>query len=105
MDKREARHLRIVEGDTEHRSIYGMQANPYLTIFADGRADIPQTHGKLVVWSEDKQSIVLKEQGHSEYWNQYNPPFKVPTQLHVFLKLADGTVIAVTTTPIRKQDT
>jgi hypothetical protein len=31
--------------------------------------------------------LVLKEKGHSEYYNQYNPPFKVPTQFHVYAKV------------------
>ncbi len=53
--------------------------------------------------------LVLKEKGHSEYYNQYNPPFKVPTQFHVFMKVnqiptaGTYTLMEVGVFPLRKE--
>ena len=67
--------------------VYNSQLKPMMYIYEGGPINIPQTHGKLTLWYEDTKMLVLKEKGHSEYYNQYNPPFKVPTQFHVFLKV------------------
>lgn len=66
--------------------IYRSQSRPRLRIREGGVATVPQSHGVLVLWYEDHQKIILKEKGHREGYNQYNPPFKIPTQFHVFAK-------------------
>ena len=66
--------------------VYDSQVRPILRIRDDGHISIPQTHGVLTLWYEDRRMLVLKEKGHTEYYNQYNPPFKIPTQFHVFVK-------------------
>jgi len=66
--------------------VYSHQTHPILRMRDDGYISIPQTHGVLTLWYEDTRMLVLKERGHREYYNQYNPPFKVPTQFHVFVK-------------------
>ena len=97
------REFPIVKGEgMAGVTTYGMQSHPTLRIADDGKAQVPQTHGRLELWAEDGRSITLKEWGHQEYYNQYNPPFKVPTQFHVFLKMADGNVVEVATVPVRK---
>jgi hypothetical protein len=83
--------------------IYDHQMHPRLRIEDDGKARIPQQHhSSLQVWYEDRRMIVLKEKGHSEYYNQYNPPFKVPTQFHVFSKIGDGVVREIGVFPLNK---
>ena len=68
--------------------VYSHQVRPMMRIEDSGTAKIPQQHHhSLQLWYEDGKMLVLKEKGHREYYNQYNPPFKVPTQFHVFLKV------------------
>lgn len=66
--------------------VYNSQVHPTLRIRDDGFITIPQSHGQLTLWYEDTKMLVLKEKGHKEYYNQYNPPFTIPTQFHVFMK-------------------
>lgn len=92
--------------------LYDHQVSPVLWVRDDGRATIPQSHGELTLWYEDRRMLVLKEKGHREHYNQYNPPFKVPTQFHVFAKsrgtkideVAPEYLIEIGVFPLNKQE-
>ena len=87
--------------------LYDSQVRAQLHIRGDGYITIPQTHGLLTLWYEDHRMLVLKEKGHSEYYNQYNPPFKVPTQFHVYAKAKkDGvdTLLEIGVFPLNSQE-
>jgi hypothetical protein len=77
--------------------------NAYLHIMEDGSTAYGgMSHGALELWHRDRNIVVIKEKGHREYYNQYNPPFKVPTQFHIFHWINAGEVEYLGAFPVTK---